>query len=211
MEEGLNEYKILEPNNLVNELVTFIEEQLLTFPHSLEFLKILEKKKNENQHSLSFCVYMTNKCKSKFYFARENVQKGSSVIDVGVYKGANLIFTIEAKLLPTPKSTNKRKREEHEYVYGKGAGIQRFKDGNHGRDNIDNLLSENGLIAFVKANDFDYWLKKVNQWISDINWGSSEMLEKVYFNYIAKLKSKHARKGSSDVLLYHFWMQTNSN
>jgi len=206
-EEGLNEFTILEPNELISDLVSYIDEELPTFPDSAEFVNILEKKKNENQHSLSFCVYMTNKCKSKFYFARENAQKGSSVIDIGVYKGSILIFTIEVKLLPTPKGSGKQKRDEHEYVYGNGAGIQRFKEGNHGRDNLDNLLHENAMIGFLKENDFNFWLGKINQWIRDAKWDESELLEKAHFQSTAKLKSKHGRSNSPDFILHHFWIK----
>jgi len=204
---GIKDFKVLEPANVVNDLVTLIEKQLPTFTASNEFVDILEKKKNENQHSLSFCVFMTNKCKSKFYFARENAQLGSSVIDIAVYKGGTLIFTIEAKLLPTPNGSISHARSEHEYVYGKGAGIQRFKDGNHGRDNLDNLLNESGMIAFLKENDYDFWFKKVNQWVIDADWGGTEILEKVYFRSICKLVSRHNRIGGSTLVLHHFWVK----
>ena len=200
--EGLQGFKIIEPANVVEDLVSFIQQELPLFSSSEEFMNILEMKKNENQHSLSFCVYMTNQCNSKYYFARENAQKGTSVIDIGVYKGSILIFTIEAKLLPTPLAHN---RLEHEYVHGKGAGIQRFKEGKHGRDNANNLLSEGGLIAFLKENNFDFWLLKVNEWITDVQWDSSELLEKIHFNGIGRLKSKHKRL-DDDVLLHHFWV-----
>jgi hypothetical protein len=53
--------------------------------------------------------------------------KSSCVINIGVYHAAELIFTIEAKLLPASKGNNKQEREEHGYVYGKGANIQRLK------------------------------------------------------------------------------------
>ena len=82
--EDLAEFQQLEPNNIVGDLVSFIEDQLPEFPNSSEFIEILSKKKNENQHSLSFCVYMTNRSDKKYYFGRENSQKGSSVIDIGV-------------------------------------------------------------------------------------------------------------------------------
>ena len=205
--DGLNGFQELEPNNVVADLVAFIEKELPKFPNSEEFVGILEAKKNENQHSLSFCVYMTNKCKSKYYFARENAQKGSSVIDIAVYSGSVLIFTIEAKLLPIPPGTTQHPRSEHEYVHGKGAGIQRFKDGKHGVDNTNNYLNENGLIGFVKDNDFDFWHKKINQWITDSSWGISEMLEKRYFNTTGKLTSRHKRVDNLGFLLHHFWVK----
>lgn len=203
---GIKSFQNLRPNKLVQDLVNYIESELMRFTYSEEFIDILEHKKNENQHTLSFCVYMTNKCGSNFYFGRENAQKGSSVIDIGIYKGSILIYTIEAKLLPTPKGTKQYPRHEHEYVYGKGGGIQRFKDGKHGVDNINNALSENGLIAFIKRDKFDFWLSKINQWILDANWGSSEQLQKKYTKDTAKFQSRHLKKDKSFVYLNHFWV-----
>jgi hypothetical protein len=186
----------------IKKLIELIEKELPNFPDSQEFIDILELKKNENQHSLSFCVFMTNKCKSKYYFGRENSQKRTTTIDIGIYNGSVLIFTIEAKILPIPE------REEYEYVYGKGGGIQRFKDNKHGVDNKNNLLEENGMIAYIKENDFEHWLGQVNQWILDASWDESEKLEKVYIETIAKLKSKHTRldDAKSALTLYHFWV-----
>lgn len=197
------EYKELEPDTLVQELVVYIENQLPNLKSSPEFVDILIKKKNENQHSQSFCVFMTNQCGAKFNFQRENAQKGSTSIDIGVYRGSILFFTIEAKLLPIPQDS---KRNIYEYVYGKGAGIQRFKDGDHGVDNMDNFIHENGMIAYVKENDFQTWLDRINQWILDANWGETEKLEKKYFKTTAKLISKHTRLDNSDLILHHFWV-----
>ena len=207
MTQGLENFNQLEPNNLVADLLEYLEGQLPTFTHSKEFVDILAVKKNENQHSTAFCTYMTNQCFSRFYFARENSQKGSRTIDIGVYFGSTLIFTIEAKILPTPKGTKSNPRNDHEYVYGKGGGIQRFKDGNHGLDLKNNLFPEVGLIGYIKDEDFNYWLKKVNLWISNANWDNSEHLEIIYFKAIAKLRSKHPRKNKSEVLLHHFWIE----
>ncbi len=193
-------------DQVVFKLIQYIEDTLPRFRESPEFVHILAKKKNENQHSQSFCTYMTNECQSRYYFGRENAQFGSHTIDIAVSLGGILIFTIEAKLLPTPKGTKSRPRAEHEYVYGKGAGIQRFRDGLHGVDDQDNPLSENGMIAYIKGQDFDHWLFKINQWILNAQWSESEQLEKVYFSQIAKLLSKHPREKTSEMTLYHFWV-----
>ena len=146
MENLRSEFQVLEPNELIQELVNYIEQELPNFKDSEEFVVNLRKKKNENQHSGALCLFMTNLCKSKFYFQREPSQKGSRTIDIGIYKGSNMIFTIEAKLLPTPIDLE---RNEYEYVYGRGAGIQRFKDGHHGVDVMDDNIYENGLIAYI--------------------------------------------------------------
>ena len=149
---------------------------------------------------------MSNKCKSKFSFQRENSQRANSTIDIGVYFGSSLIFTIEAKVLPTPKGTKKAPRFEYEYVYGKGAGIQRFKEGRHGLSNEDDFITENGLIAYIKQNDFHYWLSKINGWILEANWEKLEKLEVNYFDSTAKLTSEHKRVNGAKFKLHHFWV-----
>lgn len=203
---GINTFRELKPNKLIQQLIVTISNELPHFPSSDEFKEVLAKKKNENQHSTAFCLYMTNSCKSKFYFSRENAQKGSRTIDIGIYKGAVLIFVIEAKLLPTPEGTKEKPRYEHEYVHGKGAGIQRFKDGQHGFDNQDSPFSDSGMLAFIKENDFDFWLTKVNQWITDAKWGSSEQLKKVSIDKTGILLSAHSRQDGSKIRLHHFWV-----
>ncbi|PZX59626.1 hypothetical protein LV84_00834 [Algoriphagus ratkowskyi] len=200
---GVSSFKNLQSSHLVNELISYLETELPNFTVSEEFVEILAVKKNENQHSSAFCVYMTNECSSHFYFLPENSQKGSSKIDIGIYKGANLFFTIEAKVLPTPKGP---KREEYEYVFGKGGGIERFRKEDHGVDNKNNLLPENGMIAYVKTDDFNYWFSTINQWITDASWPEEEKLEIISFDKIARLKSNHLRKGGSQVILHHFWV-----
>jgi hypothetical protein len=204
IQDGLMGFKELQPANIVDELVDYIRVQLPAFPRSSEFINILEIKKNENQHTLSFCVFMTNECRSKFYFARENAQAGSSVIDIGVYRGSILIFTIEAKLLPTPNGTTSHPRNSHEYVYGQGAGIQRFKDGKHGLDNANGYLLDSGLIGFIKKNDGKFWFNQINAWIIDAKWGIQEELTLVLINDYTNYKSKHKRSNNPDITLHHF-------
>ncbi len=205
--EGIHTYRELKPNKLTQRLLDSIRSELNLFPSSEEFQKVLAKKKNENQHSTAFCLYMTNVCQSAFYYNRENAQKGSYTIDIGVYKGANLIFVIEAKVLPTPKGTKQHPRNEHEYVYGKGAGIQRFKDGNHGVDNIDSPFDDSGMIAFIKENDFTFWHEKVNTWILDAKCKESEQLQAIKIDSTASFLSAHPRKDGSMIRLHHFWVK----
>lgn len=202
--KGIKTFQELKPNSLVKELVLKIEQELPKFPGSNEFLHVLEPKKNENQHSLAFCLFMSNS--SKFSFQRENPQKANSTVDMGVYFGSNLIFTIEAKILPIPKGTKNKPRFDYEYVYGKGAGIQRFKDEKHGLNNEDELLEENGMIAYVKEKDFQYWHSCINEWILDANWQESEKLTASYLSSTAKLISEHNRINGKRLLLHHFWV-----
>ncbi|MBN3583944.1 hypothetical protein JYB64_16225 [Algoriphagus aestuarii] len=199
-------FQNLRPSNLVGELLEYIGSELPNFLDSEELIEILSIKKNENQHSLALCTFLTNQCKARFNFQRENAQKSSSTVDIGVYKGANLIFTIEAKVLPTPTSS---KRNDHEYVYGKGGGIERFKNEDHGLDNKGNLFKESGMIGYIKEQDFDLWFSKINNWISDASWPKSEHLVKISIGGTARFKSEHLRKGSSKVTLHHFWIYVN--
>lgn len=203
---GIETFRELKPNKVVRQLVTMISDGLPYFSSSKEFSSVLAKKKNENQHSTAFCLFMTNSCKSTFYFNRENAQKGSSTVDIGVYKGHVLIFVIEAKLLPTPIEKTQPLRFEYEYVYGKGAAIQRFKDMQHGVDNEDIPFSDSGVIAFIKDNDFNFWFEKVNQWISDAKWHASEQLQKVRINTTTTLLSAHSRTDGTMIRLHHFWV-----
>jgi hypothetical protein len=204
---GLSEFKQLKPNTITKVLIEYIDKELQLFKSSSEFIDILNVKKNENQHSLSFCVFMTHRCKSKFYFARENAQSGSSVVDIGVYSGSNLIFTIEAKMLPTPSGTKANPRFEYEYVYGPGAGIQRFKECKHGLDNIGALLSNSGMLAFILEKEYKEWHTSVNGWIIDAKWPSSEKLKKLRKRKSELYQSKHTRSDNSTITLTHFWLK----
>ncbi len=212
--DGINTFRELEPNSVVEDLVALIDSKIGDFTSSDSFTNILKKKKNENQHSEAFCNFMNLQSRHQnitlISFSREVPQKGSRTIDIGVYLGSILIYTIEAKLLPTPKGSKSSPRNEHEYVYGKGGGIQRFKNNQHGIDHDENLLVENGLIAFVKENNFDFWFNKINQWILDATWDEDEKLEKIYFHSTAKLHSKHIREDKSYVSLHHFWVYVTS-
>lgn len=203
--DGIGTFRELRPNRLVQKLVSVIIDMLQEFPRSEEFESVLAKRKNENQHSLAFCLYMTNR--SQFSFMRENAQKGSHTVDISAYEGATLIFVIEAKSLPTPSGTKQKPRSDHEYVYGKGGGIQRFKDGWHGVDNQDRTFSECGMIAYVKENDFDFWFEKINHWVLDAGWVASEQLEKVTIDKTAILSSNHSRQDNSMIRLHHFWVK----
>jgi hypothetical protein len=205
--DGIASFKQLERNNVVEELTGYIIDKLSNFPSSREFADILLVKKNENQHSSAFCHFMTKACSAKYYFERETSQKGGSTVDIGVYLGSTLIYTIEAKLLPTPPGSRTKPRFEHEYVSGKGGGIQRFKDENHGLDHSNNLIAESGLLAYVMENDFNFWLTKVNHWITEAAWSNSERLTVISLDKIGRLVSTHIRKNGSSIKLDHFWIQ----
>lgn len=207
---GLDSYQNLRPNNLVGELIEHIEETLPKFKDSDDFENILIQKENENQHSEAFCNYMTfSQTPLKFNFMREKSQKANHSVDFGIYlKGGILLFTIEAKVLPIPKS---KKRMEYEYVYGKGGGIARFKEEDHGVDNKNRPLLENGMIAYIKEGEYSEWLEKINFWITEAKWPVAESLKEVYIKDIARLQSQHTTLNGSKVSLHHFWVDVSKS
>lgn len=203
--DGISAFKNLQPNSLIDELIVHIQDNLPRFSDSDEFKNITSKKHNENQYSEAYCAFMHFQGDGKFYFIREKSQKGNRTIDIGIYlKGGVLLFLIEAKVLPTPLTGD---RKEHEYVYGGGGGIHRFKDEDHGLDNEDRLLSKNGMIAYIKKYDFKHWQTTIDQWILDACWPLSEQLAKLSFSRTASLKSIHRRKNGSMLSLFHFWVK----
>lgn len=121
------------------------------------------------------------------------------------------LFIVEAKILPTPNIS--KKREETEYVYYKNpekyGGIERFKTEKHGKG-----VSQCGMLAFIKSENYKYWFTKVNEWIEDAtllensNWDKSEKLfnQNLEFNFH---KSKVIRE-SSVLELSHFWVRLES-
>jgi len=209
--EGIAEFKVLEPSKLLSDLLKHIETTLPSFANSNTFHKITVKKKFEKQNSTAFSVFMMNG-QDQFTFMNEVAQQGAHSIDIAVYdkSSSEIIFTIEAKILPTPPGNKKNPRAESEYVYSNpgeaGAGIERFKNGVHGLNDENKLLPESGMLGYIKKEDFPFWFSKINKWISDAGWQESEQLVVGYFNSIGRLKSNHQRIGKSEVVLHHFWI-----
>lgn len=208
---GIGGFNKLSPSNIIDDLIIHIDNQLPGFVTSNTYNKIIVTKKNEVQHTTALSVYLM-KQQDRVTFIPEVAQKGSAKIDIGVFDRSTdeLIFTIEAKVLPTPKGTKSKPRAESEYVFAKagegGAGIERFKNGFHGLDLNEIPLKESGMVAYVKESDFGKWHKTINEWITDAAWGDAEHLHKVYSNVGARLVSKHLRLDNSVIKLHHFWV-----
>lgn len=189
----------------IKQILDVIEPNLLYFTSSQEFVNIVGIKKNENQYTDAFCAFINRKCNYFFQFSREVSQNGSSTIDIGIRNEYVIIFTIEAKLLPTPLKP--KSRNEYEYVYGKGGGIQRFKDLKHGLNDQNELLPINGMIGFIIKNEFSEWFSVINGWIFDASWPSSEFLIQKHFENDTLYFSNHKRIDGSDLTLHHFWIK----
>ena len=189
----------------IEQILHVIESNIANFSKSHEFINIVKLKKNENQYSTAFCAFINRKCNYFFQFERETSQYGTYTIDIGIRNNYTIIFTLEAKLLPTPSKP--KSRPEYEYVYGKGGGIQRFKDLKHGLDDHNVALPVNGMIAFVLKNEFSDWHIVINKWILDASWPTNENLNLKATDNDAFYISNHLRNDGSFVTLHHFWVK----
>jgi hypothetical protein len=72
------------------------------------------------------------------------------------------------------------------------------------------------MIGYIQANDSDYWLKKVNGWITElINtntgfWLTENYLRKHYnserCDRCDRYISEHLRKDNTPITLHHYWI-----
>lgn len=159
---------------------------------------------------LSFHLNTCNQGYMPFYFGKNPTQNnGYRETDLGVYvKDRNMnpilpIFEFEAKKL-SQTSNNK------EYVCGKRGGIERFKRNIHSTH-----LPYCGMLGYVFNNDSNYWMGKINSWITSlasqslsngIDWrGNNELLHYIGTNgNITKSMSKNKRIVKTDIVIFHY-------
>lgn len=191
-------------NGKVISLLNFLELYLPLFPEKYT------KNKDDDEWSLNEALFGFLDIYSRnyaFQFIPEYRYKNKSRPDFGVNEAksdetgiytydqnAKHFFDIECKrLYHTTKS--------QQYVFGKTGGIQRFKENKHGVD-----LPYSAMIGYVEIENFNFWHKKVNSWISD----EKEHLKLPEIHEIAKLKSIHKRnKEKTKIELIHFWLNIN--
>jgi hypothetical protein len=204
----------------VETLLMLLEKNLSNFTTS----KIFEERnregitENELTSALRFFLENCNKQeKLRFTFETQAVQPESRTADIGVQllgnhtSSGNYIFLLEAKFLPY---------SHNDYVIGEYAAIKRFKAIQHGYNNPigEEKLEVSGIIAYVQKHDFVYHFNKINTKIADLisgiqpdkdslTWQTTELLQKIYFNEIAKLVSEHTRIDNSKITLHHFWVK----
>lgn len=200
----------------VEKLILFLETHLSNFPKEKHIIAT----QSENDITSNLWIYLTQKSKFNLegkeypfdfhpeFPQRKPSQKGhSSRIDLAAFRNVRdqsmeVVYCLEAKKLPTPGSTR-----EKEYVLGNKGGIERFKNEAHGLDDKGGLLANNGILAYVTDQSFEYWLNLINSWISDAGWIDSEKLTKDYFHPIGKLNSTHSRNSGDVLYLNHFWVK----
>lgn len=142
--------------------------------------------------------------------SKENVSKGKQAReDIYFYlnnENYTRIFFIEGKRLPKYNT-----QEKEEYVLGtnnsgnSSGGIERFKKGIHGDPSG---IFNNGLIAYVENNSFEYWFEKVNETIQG-NYNINEMMKKKvgFNNELISMHQFECNCNSVNFKLHHFWIE----
>lgn len=155
-----------------------------------------------------------------FEFQTKDPEKNGGT-DIGVLKKFTRprhipLCYIEAKVLPTPISSNDR--QETEYVCyrnsQKQGGIERFKTGKHASRAPFCIM-----FAYVQKESFSFWFDKVNSWIkreiisssnSSIIWQNEDLLiqeNNLDQEHIFKYNSIHTRIAPlAKIKLTHYWI-----
>jgi hypothetical protein len=138
-------------------------------------------------------IYYRSSGFSDFYF--HPIEEGKSTAS---------IFSVESKRLLVSTTKNREK----EYVIGakENGGIERYKIEKHGKG-----LLECGILGFVEKEDFYFWVKNVNSWItdlakSDVTWNKDEVLKELenQIEYMYLNSPVHAT--TSRKMLHHIWI-----
>jgi hypothetical protein len=201
-------------DNEVQVLLKKLEALIPAFSNSKVFQQI-DENSDEDHYTELLIKFLDKNTPSRFKFFNQATQNKSGrkarTVDIGIYLSYdelfNYIFCMEAKYLPTSN-----------YVTGDSAAIKRFKKCEHGLSNrnpkIGKPLPENGIVAYVKKDDFTTHENKINQEIIrlaksetpdkfNLVWAESEQLQKTKFDY--KFISNHSRENAPNVKLHHFW------
>ncbi|WP_373059984.1 hypothetical protein [Zunongwangia sp. H14] len=215
----------IELDSSITSVVDFIEV------HFAQFREKIKGEVTASEKSLTdkLCKYFNrNAGNYPFYFHHENVEDHSTgkspQIDIGTvsrseqikigdrnYSEWDSFFSLEAKRLPTPGHNRER-----EYVIGqdrRSGGIERFKNGIHGKP-----LKYAAIIAYIQKEDADHWFLKINDWILELLdsdpdvWTEQDKLIRTQSESIGvdKFLSKSSRAWGKEkqehINLYHLWI-----
>lgn len=189
---------------------------------------------NENCLTNKLCKALeyTKPPESPFFFHHQNLEnpKENTTTDFAAFgtfayaqqnnisdsDEAPPLIKFEAKRL----STALPKKREREYVIGdyekkrqirNSGGIERFKNGRHGKDVINA-----GIIGYVQSDSFFDWQEKINGWIqeeissphdSTLSWDNNDILILTKSDHrLTEFISKPKRKNSNSMVLRHLWI-----
>jgi hypothetical protein len=199
--------------------ILFLNERLSLFPQAL--LNKYQGIENEKGITSELVDFLENFGNRNFIFKHEDPENplngNSHVCDFAIKlrrKEEDLpltIYKVEAKRLSRREFYN-----SEEYLMGKtsptkqNGGVERFKILEHGRD-----LDRCGMLAYVQSDTFEYWVAKINQWITGLSkqqgihpqWYIGEQLATGNVQpKMARFSSTHLRTNSTTILLDHFWL-----
>jgi hypothetical protein len=205
----------LDSKKIIVKVIEFLDENMDGFPKHLSNSNFDgEAEKDINQ---MLATYLNNCTLDividtfRFSFIKDTTIKSSNYNpDIGVMLGnklastTNSFFHIECKRLPA------RAGYEREYVQGKLGGIQRFKEGNHGKE-----LDYSAMVGYIQSDSFEVWHEKVNSWIDvliqtkdELNWKSEDKITpRVSGNHQRYISSHSRLRHIEPITLYHYWVK----
>jgi hypothetical protein len=213
--------KRLDYKAIVYKVVDFLDQTIDCFPQYL--INSNFSGKNEKDYNQMLATYFNNCAVDflgvdtfRFSFIKDtSIESSNYNPDIGVMLGnkmsstTNSFFHIECKRLPA-----RDKKAEREYVQGKLGGIQRFKEGNHGKG-----LDYSAMIGYVQSEPIEVWYERVNSWIDELIAFPNNLLwtigDKLSFKQFVgagcqKFESSHQRQNHNvPIILYHYWISIN--
>lgn len=182
----------------VLSLLNFLEVTLESFSEQIQI------KKNTDERILNQKLFrFLTLNNSLYYFVPENLDEhgeNKSKPDLGVYEKIEVFDDSQIRFFDIECKRLYDETKSKQYVSGTTGGIQRFKENKHGVD-----LKQSAMIGYIEIEDFNFWQRKVNSWISDKN----EHLKKIDIQKIAKYQSIHKRINNKikSIKLMHFWLK----
>lgn len=212
-------------NTIITTIYNYLSSILFTF----------KGKNDENENTITnrLCKSLNARKPSEypFYFHHQNIEdeKANTSTDFAAFGSyayalendledddSPSLIKFEAKRL---NSTLPKQREK-EYVCGEysggkctknSGGIERFKNGRHGKDVINAAI-----IGYIQTDTSKHWLQKVNEWIkeqttnpsdSKLIWNNSdELILENQIGTFSHYSSFSYRTFGDEIRLKHFWI-----
>ncbi|SEL89227.1 hypothetical protein [Parapedobacter koreensis] len=215
-----NTYGVLSSaldGTIVNHIYTYIIDILDRFKVTTE--------ENENAITNKLCISLNfNRGDLPFFFHHQNLEDehtntSTDFAAFGIFgfdETSPALIKFEAKRLNCKLPT----KREREYVIGEyelsirkknSGGIERFKNGRHGKD-----VTHAALIGYIQTDSPSIWLEKVNGWIQDeiksssdpsLRWNDNDILKAdSNSGRVASFTSQSIRLSGDELIMKHIWV-----
>lgn len=209
-------------NTIINSIYEYINSVCQFF----------QGNKDENENSLTnrLCILLNSRKPKEypFYFHHQNLEDPSNNTSTDFasfathpYASKNNVdeFTALIKFEAKRLSSNLPASREREYVRGEynnnirlknSGGIERFKNGTHGRD-----IKYGGFIGYLQTGTKDDWFRKINELIweqinvssdKDLNWDSNDLIKAPTVDSNDYYTSLSSRKDNEPIQFRHYWV-----